>query len=262
VRAFVVDAFTASAFSGNPAGVVLLDGVAEDAWMQRVAAEMRHSETAFVRAREDGSYDLRWFTPAAEVTLCGHATLASAHALACTRALGPFVFHTLSGELTARVRSDATVELDFPAKPVTAISPTDQLLKGLGNDAVIAAWANDLDILVEYGSPAEVEALVPDVDALMSVECRGVIVTSRANVGADHDFVSRFFAPRVGIDEDPVTGSAHCALAPFWAERLGQTTMTGVQLSSRGGRVGVELDGDRVRLIGSAVTVIEGELLA
>ncbi len=263
MRAFVVDAFTSSAFAGNPAGVVLPPEPVDAAWMQQVAAEFRHAETAFLLARPDGSYDLRWFTPLVEVDLCGHATLASAHVLASIGVPGPITFHTRGGPLTATM-DGAAIVLDFPACPVTSVDEPDGLSAALGIE-MLGVYANGTDLLVEVADAARVAAVSPDFAALAAVECRGVIVTAPAAIGAaedDHDFVSRFFAPRVGVDEDPVTGSAHCALGPFWGARLGRDTLTGVQLSARGGRVGVELRGSRVLLRGSAVTVLDGELLA
>jgi len=227
--------------------------------MQDVAAELRHSETAFVVPRADGTYDLRWFTPASEVQLCGHATLATAHVMASRVASGPFAFHTHSGVLTASVeRGDVT--LDFPSQPPASIDEPDGLADALGVTPR-AMYGNGVDVLVEVADEATVRGLSPDIAALRGVDCRGVIVTSAANDRTDADFVSRFFAPRVGVDEDPVTGSAHCALAPFWAQRFGRTSLVGAQLSSRGGRIAVELRGDRVLLRGRAVTVLEGSLL-
>jgi PhzF family phenazine biosynthesis protein len=261
VRIFVVDAFTDHAFSGNPAGVVLLDDAADAGWMQHVAAEMRHAETAFVRSRPAGGFELRWFTPAAEVDLCGHATLASAHALRSDGAAGPFSFHTRSGVLTAAVAGDGTISLDFPAKPVRAVDEPAGLADALGA-APVGVYGNGMDLFAELADEAAVAALAPDLHALAALEHRGVCVTAVAGTGTDGDFVSRFFAPAVGVDEDPVTGSTHCALGPFWAERLGRARLTGVQRSHRGGRVGVILDGGRVTLIGQAVTVLDGELHA
>jgi PhzF family phenazine biosynthesis protein len=260
MRAFVVDAFTDSIFRGNPAGVVLLDAPADPVWMQRVAAEFRHAETAFVMSRADGAYDLRWYTPLVEVDLCGHATLASAHVLAGTGATAPITFHTRSGELRADVENGAIV-LDFPAQPPHRTDVPIGLEPALDLE-IDTAWTNDVDLLVEACSASAVLAVAPDLAAVRALPYRGAVVTARADDGADHDFVSRFFGPRVGVDEDPVTGSAHCMLAPFWAERLGRTSLTGVQLSARGGRVGVELRGSRVALRGSAVTFLEGELRA
>ena len=260
MQIFVVDAFTDTPFHGNPAGVVLLEAPADERWMQQVAAELKHSETAFVARRDDGDYDLRWFTPAVEVELCGHATLATAHVLASTGQPGPFVFHTLGGVLRAERSGDGTIAMDFPAQPTGPVDAPAGLLAALGVSAT-AIHGNGVDVLVEVADAMTVRKVTPDSDALRAVDCRGVIVTARAEAGADHDFVSRFFAPRVGIDEDPVTGSAHCALSPFWAQRLGRTSLTGVQLSARSGRIGVEVRGDRVLLRGSATTVLAGSLV-
>jgi PhzF family phenazine biosynthesis protein len=260
MRAFVVDAFTDAVFSGNPAGVVLLDAPAEAVWMQRVAAEFRHAETAFVVPRADGAYDLRWFTPLVEVDLCGHATLATAHVLAAGGAAAPITFHTRSGELTAEVAEGAIV-LDFPAQPPHRTDVPIGLEPALDLE-IDLAWTNEVDLLVEARTPAAVRAVAPNLAVLRGLPYRGVVVTARADDGADHDFVSRFFGPRVGVDEDPVTGSAHCMLAPFWADRLGRTSLVGVQLSERGGRIGVEVRGSRVALRGSAVTFLEGDLRA
>ncbi len=261
---YVVDAFTDHAFSGNPAAVCVLDRPGTDAWMQSVAAEMKHSETAFLHPDADG-YALRWFTPSVEVTLCGHATLASAHTLwesgrePATRELR---FSTASGTLVASNRSDR-IELDFPAKVVAPVPAPDGFLAKLGiADADARTVArNDLDYLVEVADERSVLALTPDPGVLRSLPARGVIVTALASrPGAD--FVSRFFAPGAGVDEDPVTGSAHCALAPFWSARLGRTELVGYQASERGGTVRTRVAGDRVVLGGRAVTVLRGELVA
>lgn len=260
-RIVVVDAFTDTAFRGNPAGVVLLTAPAEPSWMQDVAAEMRHSETAFVLPRADGDHDLRWFTPAVEVDLCGHATLAATHVLLASGEAGPFAFHTRSGVLRAAAASDGRVALDFPARAPRPVADTAGLAPALGTTP-LGVWRAGDDVLVEVADAATVLALTPDADALRALDARGVIVTAAADEGADHDFVSRFFAPNVGVEEDPVTGSAHCALAPFWCERLGRPSLTGVQLSTRTGRVDVALQGDRVLLTGAAVTVLEGTLAA
>jgi PhzF family phenazine biosynthesis protein len=238
---------------------VLLEASAGDGWMQDVAAELRHSETAFVLPRPDGEYDLRWFTPTAEVRLCGHATLAATHVLAARGATGPFIFHTHSGVLTASV-DDNGVTLDFPSQPPEPVDEPEGLTDALGTTCC-GTYGNGIDVLVEVADEATVRDLAPDIAALRAVECRGVIVTAPADESGDADFVSRFFAPRVGVDEDPVTGSAHCALAPFWAQRLGRTSLVGAQLSPRAGRIAVELRDDRVLLRGTAVTVLEGSLL-
>jgi PhzF family phenazine biosynthesis protein len=259
VRVFVVDAFTEAAFGGNPAGVVLLEAPADEQWMQHVAAEMRHAETAFVVLGGEGPLPLRWFTPAVEVDLCGHATLATAAALALTGVDGPYRFATRSGVLTA-TPGESGITLNFPAMRVSEQPAPDGLAAALGVDSV-GVYGNGTDVLVEVDNAEIVKNLRPSIAELAGVECRGVIVTSAAEDGADHDFVSRFFAPRVGVDEDPVTGSAHCALAPFWSARLGSQSLTGAQLSPRRGRVRVRLAGERVELSGSAVVVLAGELL-
>lgn len=262
---YQVDAFTAVPFRGNPAGVCLLDRPADPGWMQRLAAEMNLSETAFVTRRGDGTFDLRWFTPVAEVKLCGHATLASAHVLWETGRLpaaDPARFHTLSGQLVARRGGEAIV-LDFPAAPTHPLGDGEVppgLAAALGAEPVAVARGGD-DLLVELVSEAAVRAVAPDLRALAAIAgVRGVCVTAAGEPGAAHDFVSRFFAPRFGVDEDPVTGSAHCALGPYWAPRVGRDRLTGYQASARGGTVGVELAGDRVLLTGRAVTVFRAEL--
>ena len=260
IRIVQADAFTDRPFSGNPAAVCVLRRQPEDAWMRSVAREMNVSETAFLTPEADG-FRLRWFTPAVEVDLCGHATLASAHVLWEDGHLAPGAqarFHTRSGPLLADRRGD-WIELDFPAKPALPAEPPAGLLEALG--ATGKASRNQFDYLVEVASEAAVRALAPDFTALKKVEARGIIVTARSDAPAFH-FVSRFFAPAVGVDEDPVTGSAHCALAPYWAERLGRTEMTAYQASARGGVVRVRMAGDRVILGGQAVTVLRGELSA
>ncbi len=257
---YVVDAFTDRPFAGNPAAVCLLEKPAEDRWMQQVAAEMNLSETAFLVPRADG-YGLRWFTPAVEVDLCGHATLASAHVLWQTGRLPPDAparFHTRSGLLTAR-RADDLIDLDFPAVPITPCEPPPGLVEALGA-APQSVGRNRMDLLVEYGTEAAVRALRPDFGKLAQVPVRGVIVTG-TSAERKFDFVSRFFAPASGIAEDPVTGSAHCALGPFWAERLGKSDLVGHQVSPRGGVVRVGVRGERVHLGGRAVTALRGELL-
>ena len=255
-----VDAFTSKPFAGNPAAVCVLSGPRDASWMQDVAREMNLSETAFLLAHDAG-YRLRWFTPAAEVALCGHATLASAHVLwedGHLAAGAPARFHTQSGLLTAEQRGD-WIELDFPATPAVPGPLPAGLALALG---VTPCWTgrSNFDYLLEVDSEATVRALEPDFAALRRVEARGVIVTSRATTPG-YDFVSRFFAPRVGVDEDPVTGSAHCALTPFWSERLQRAELMAYQASLRGGVLRVRLAGDRVGLAGQAVTVLRGELV-
>ena len=268
---FHVDAFTDRAFAGNPAAVCLLsEGTAPDErWHQNVAAEMNLSETAFLRRRGDATWDLRWFTPAAEVDLCGHATLASAHVLwqgGYAKPGSTIDFHTRSGRLSARHDTEGgnggMIRLDFPAEPAEACAPATGVLEALGNVSFRFFGRNRMDYLVELENEAQVRSLRPDFAKLRDIcgTARGAIVTARA-ARPDYDFVSRYFAPSFGIDEDPVTGSAHCCLGPYWGERLGKSELTGFQASPRGGVVGVRLDGGRVELRGRAVTVAKGELL-
>jgi predicted PhzF superfamily epimerase YddE/YHI9 len=238
----------------------LLEKEADADWMQSVAAEMNLSETAFVAPRTDG-FELRWFTPVAEVDLCGHATLASAHLLWETGRLAEADtarFHTRSGLLTA-VRVDDWIELDFPATPAESIEPPPGLSDLLGSVPKFVGRSR-FDLLLELTDAEELRDLNPDFVGLSSLPVRGLIVTAKSDV-PEYAFLSRFFAPAAGINEDPVTGSAHCALAPFWAERLGKTEMTAYQCSPRGGVVKVKLAGDRVLLRGKAVTVLRGELV-
>lgn len=257
---FQVDAFTSQPFAGNPAAVCLLDKPADAHWMQSVGAEMNLSETAFVW-REAAGFGLRWFTPTLEVDLCGHATLATAHILwqeGWLAADAVAHFHTRSGILTAQ-QIGKRIVLDFPATPAVAATAPAGLLTALGV-ADVAVFSNNVDYVVLLDSEAEVRRLQPDFAALKACKtARGVMVTAAA-YGSEYDFISRFFAPGQGIDEDPVTGSAHCTLAPFWAERLGKTRLQAFQASARGGEVLVEWRGERVLLAGSAVTVFKGEL--
>jgi PhzF family phenazine biosynthesis protein len=255
-----VDAFTDRPFAGNPAAVCVLPAAREERWMQDVAKEMNLSETAFLHPENSG-YRLRWFTPAAEVALCGHATLASAHVLwqdGHLRGDATAQFHTKSGTLSAR-RLDSWIELDFPATPAQPAPAPAGLLEALGVRPRTVARTR-FDYLLELDDEAQVRAVQPDYGALARVEARGIMVTSRASAPG-YDFVSRFFAPQVGVNEDPVTGSAHCALAPFWAQRLGRVELVGYQASARGGTVRVRLAADRVLLGGQAVTVLRGELV-
>ncbi len=256
---FQVDAFTSVPFRGNPAAVCILKEAASEAWMQEVAAEMNLSETAFLHRERDG-FRLRWFTPTVEVALCGHATLASAHTLWEAGYLFPVEvarFYTLSGLLTARPR-EGWIELDFPAVRAEPAAPTPELLAALGTEARFVG-RNQFDYLVEVESSEVVQALSPDFAQLRRLPVRGVMVTAQDSEGR-YDFVSRFFGPGAGIDEDPVTGSAHCCLAPYWAQKLGKSAMTAYQASARGGLVRVEVVGDRVLLLGQAVTVLRGTL--
>jgi predicted PhzF superfamily epimerase YddE/YHI9 len=255
-----VDAFTDQPFAGNPAAVCLLPSPADPVWMQQVAREMNLAETAFLVRRDDG-FDLRWFTPALEVDLCGHATLASAHALWEEGHLEPGVearFHTRSGVLSASQDGDL-IWLDFPATPDQPAPVPPELYSGL-DTAIRHVGRTAFDYLVELESERAVRSVSPDLAALAQLGTRGVIVTARSD-DPKYDFVSRFFAPGAGIPEDPVTGSSHCGLAPFWASRLGKKELVGYQASERGGTVRVRLKGDRVHLGGQAVTVLRGELL-
>jgi PhzF family phenazine biosynthesis protein len=258
----VVDAFTETLFRGNPAAVCLLEAFRDDRWMQNVAREMNLSETAFLLRRNDG-LSLRWFTPETEVELCGHATLASAHVLWEEGLLPhsePARFHTRSGLLTAR-RQDGWIEMDFPAEPQQQAIAPRELTAALGVIPVHAGKNRLDDWLVEIESETALRALTPDFTLLRSVPMRGVMVTARS-LSKGYDFVSRFFAPRIGINEDPVTGSAHCCLGPYWQKRLGRYSFYAEQASPRGGTVHVRVSGDRVILSGKAVTAMRGALLA
>lgn len=255
-----VDAFADRPFAGNPAAVCVLPGARDERWMQLVAREMNLAETAFLAPRPDG-YDLRWFTPTCEVDLCGHATLASAHVLWDEGHLASDAtarFHTRSGVLSAS-RRDGFIWLDFPATPAVAASPPSELLRAIGAP-IRFVGRTPFDYLVELDSEDAVRRLEPDLGVLAQLPVRGVIVTAVSTTG-DQDFVSRFFAPAAGVPEDPVTGSAHCALAPFWGERLGRTELSGYQASARGGLVRLRLAGERVQLGGLAVTMLRGVLL-
>lgn len=258
-RIYFVDAFSDRPFAGNPAAVCLLEHPADTAWMQHVAAEMNLSETAFLVPTGEAEWGLRWFTPKAEVDLCGHATLASAHVLwdetGCTQEeLG---FDTRSGRLSAS-RQDAWICLDFPARPPVPDALPDGLVEALEAEPE-SVWRANEDLLLVMSHADAVRGLAPDMQGLLEVDARGVIV-SAAGDSPEFDFVSRFFAPRVGVAEDPVTGAAHCVLAPYWGGRLGKTDMRGYQASPRGGVVGVSLAGDRVTLRGKAVTKLRGDL--
>jgi PhzF family phenazine biosynthesis protein len=279
LRYFVVDAFTNRRFTGNPAAIVPLATWQPDAWLQNVAMEMNLSETAYIVPNRAG-FDLRWFTPKAEVDLCGHATIAAAIVLAQLGQLpagGSVAFSTRSGVLTA-VRRGSRIQLDFPALTVQACEPPPALLAALGVAARFVGRGK-FDYLVEVESESVVRGIAPDFKQLATVDCRGVIVSARSDSaicdtansntaqGKDNqtstpefDFISRFFAPALGIDEDPVTGSAHCVLAPYWGARLGKAAMVGYQASSRGGTVYVETRGDRVLLEGEGVIFATGEL--
>lgn len=261
ISIYQVDAFTEKPFAGNPAGVCILEKAMPEDWMQAVAMEMNLSETAFVRRREDGDFDLRWFTPAVEVSLCGHATLATSHILWETGMLEVDEvarYHTHSGLLTAR-RVDGLIELDFPATSAAECETPAGLLDALGVEAAIFIGRPRFDYLVEVASEEMVRELAPNFAQLLRLGVRGVIVTAQSD-RPDLDIVSRFFAPGAGIDEDPVTGSAHCALTPHWVSKLGKNTLRAYQASKRGGTLQCTLVGERVKLAGNAVTVFRGEL--
>jgi PhzF family phenazine biosynthesis protein len=272
VRIRIIDAFTDRPFAGNPAAVCLLDADAwpDEAWMQQVAAEMNLSETAFaypVPGNVDADWALRWFTPTVEVDLCGHATLATAHALGSDCATpGTVRFSSRSGVLIAHTHGDGSVTLDFPAAPVTEVAVPDGLAEALNAKPDTAYSTGALgDLLAVFCDEASVRALVPDLTALAHSTrrdgIRGTIVTApAADPSSGYDFVSRFFAPAMGIPEDPVTGSAHTALAPYWSQRLGRDSLTGLQVSARTGLVGTTVQRDRVHLTGHAVTVLDGTL--
>ncbi|MEO1128003.1 MAG: PhzF family phenazine biosynthesis protein [Cyanobacteria bacterium J06639_16] len=256
-----VDAFTDQPFCGNPAGVCVLATPAEETWMQTVAAEMNLSETGFLVPIDDG-YQLRWFTPTAEVDLCGHGTLASAHVLWTEGYLAADQiarFQTKSGLLTAELNT-GWITLDFPVKPVTAIAPPDALPAVIQNLTPVFVGASDTNYFVELETEAAVRSLQPDFGLLKTLPKQGLIVTSRAEAG-EFDVVSRYFAPAIGIDEDPVTGSAHCSLTPYWQAKLGQQSLLAKQVSARGGVLKVTTAGDRVLISGQAVTVLQGVLM-
>jgi PhzF family phenazine biosynthesis protein len=266
VPTYIVDAFTDREFAGNPAAVVVLPqpDPPDDRWLSAVAAEFNLSETAFVTPRREGGWSLRWFTPAIEVELCGHATLAAAHVLFAHAGVTetPIEFHTRwSGVLAVRRLDDGRLEMDFPTRTPTRAKPTDDLLEALGG-APIETWSHSQGYdLVVYRTADEVARLEPDHAALARIGSRGVIITAPGDVaGGQADFVSRYFAPAAGITEDPVTGSAHCVLAPYWSRQLGRNPVVGHQVSKRGGTVECEGAGDRVLLRGAAITIVEGTI--
>ena len=257
---FIIDAFTKTPFKGNPAAVCILEQRMDDDWMQAVAAEMGVSETAFV-VQGDNDFHLRWFTPQVEVDLCGHATLATSHALwssgLCNES-EEIRFQTKSGTLTAK-QDEGVIFLDFPAKVATESEMPEGLAAAMGIMPVFCG-KNQFDILMQVGSQADVENVKVDFERLGQIPVRGVILTA-ASDNDQYDFVSRFFAPAVGINEDPVTGSAHVCLAPFWSDKLGKSEMVGYQASPRGGVVTTRLQDDRVHLGGTAVVIVKGELI-
>lgn len=255
---FLIDAFCDGPFTGNPAGVVLLERPEDEAWMAAFAAEVNQAETAFV-VRGDREFGLRWFTPTVEVDLCGHATLASAHALATAGWVSgdaPIAFRTKSGVLRAESSANG-IALDFPAEPAEPCAP-DALIRAVAPEAV---WfgRNRFDRILELPNDAAVRAFEPDMAAIARLGMRGLIVTARGS-GGHYDFVSRFFAPQSGVPEDSLTGSAHCCLGPYWSARLGRTELVGYQASPRGGTVRVQIRGDRVGLAGGARVVVSGHL--
>ena len=266
VRLRTVDAFTEKPFTGNPAAVLLLDEAPSDEWMAAVARETNLSDTGFV-IREpvpDADFRLRWFTPTVEIDLCGHATLASAHCLYEDGMQGPIRFATRSGVLTVDQRADGSLAMDFPAWLSTPFEARSAVAEAIG---VPVEWTGRADngsfLLALVADESSVRDLIPDLAAVGGLDALvGLIVTAGADPGHGYDFVSRVFAPQAGIPEDPVTGSAHTVLAPYWADRLGRTSLVGLQVSSRSGLVGVELNGDRVTIIGRAITVSDGTLSA
>lgn len=271
MRIRIVDAFTDRPFAGNPAGVLLLDsgGFPDDAWLQQVAAELNLSETAFAHPLPPGGaagWALRWFTPVKEVSMCGHATLATAHILRTEGlATGTVSFATLSGVLGATAHDDGTLTLDFPTSTLTPVPLPDGIAEALGADVVSVHDTSEHigDLLVELADERTVRGLTPHFASLAALSRRGVVVTAAAeDPDSGYDYVSRGFFPRLAIDEDPVTGSAHTALAPFWSARLGRDDLTGLQASARTGLVRTALRGERTLLTGRAVTVFDGELLA
>lgn len=257
---YVVDAFTNEAFRGNPAGVCVTENAVSEQWMQNVASEMKHAETAFLHKQED-HYSLRWFTPEVEVDLCGHATLAAAHILWTEghETASELRFMTKSGLLKA-TRHNEWIHLDFPLEPASACEPPDSLVKGLGVPFKYIG-RNRMDYIVEVENEDTVKSLNPDLSLLKQLEGRGVIVTSRANDEAV-DFVSRCFFPAIGIDEDPVTGSAHCCLGPYWQQQLRKSEISALQISKRGGVLKLQLSGDRIRISGQAITTLKGRILS
>lgn len=259
ISIYVVDAFTSEPFKGNPAGVCLADRLLADAELQSIATEMKHSETAFPVELAPNRYTLRWFTPTVEVDLCGHATLAAAHVLwESKRAFEKITFETRSGELTAEQHGQS-VFLDFPADFPQSKQTSSESIRATGKDLLYFGTGSQFWI-AELENETSVRSFQPDFAAIEALAKIGLIITARTDEPT-YDFVSRVFAPQPGVPEDPVTGSAHCLLAPYWSVKLNKTKMIGHQVSERGGIVGVELNGSRVKLIGSAVTTLVGELL-
>ena len=257
-----VDAFTDTLFKGNPAAVCVVEAFPGDDLMQSIATEVNLSETAFIVPLNSNHFDIRWFTPTVEVALCGHATLAAAHVLWTEMEIvttEEIYFESKSGVLKAW-RDDNGITLDLPAHYVEPISIPEGLIEALGVSPVSVGQAND-DCLVELHSAQEVIDLSPDTARLANIDCRGIIITAEGNADSDYDFVSRFFAPKVGVTEDPVTGSAHCKLATYWSERLGKNVFNAYQASKRGGYIKVRHEGERVLLTGHAVTAFSGKFV-
>lgn len=255
----IINAFASEPFSGNPAAVCILERDIEDDLKQQIAMEINLSETAFVVSGEDG-FNLRWFTPLTEVDLCGHATLAAAHIIweeDIVKSNEIIKFFTRSGEIGVKME-DGLISMGFPTEPVIPVENTEEVAKCI-NSQILYAARNRFDYLLEIATEDELKRLVPDFSAISGLDSRGLIVTCRSDSG-DWDFASRFFAPRVGINEDPVTGSAHCALGPYWSSKLGKIDLTGFQASQRGGLVYVKIKEKKVILGGKAVTVMQGNL--
>jgi PhzF family phenazine biosynthesis protein len=251
-----VDVFTGELFAGNPAGVCILSAFLADSTMQKIAVENRHSNTAFVVSRADGDFDLRWFTPKIEDDLCGHATMASAHVMALRKHdVWPVRFHTRSGMLTV-ARNGDSFEMDFPARPSQPCETPVGLLSALGLKTALVTKSRDYLVVIDQAE--QVRALSPDIATLgkLDIGISGAIVTAPGE--GDMDYVCRFFAPSVGIDEDPATGSIHCTLAPYWATRLGKDTLRAQQLSARGGQMQCTIVGDRVKIAGRARLYLHG----
>ena len=263
MRLRTVDAFTDRPFTGNPAAVLVLDQAPSDEWLAAVARETGVPETGFVIREQlpDADFRLRWFTPTVEIDLCGHATLAAAHCLLEDGLQGPIRFATLSGVLMVSQLPEGSLAMDFPAWPPTQIDAQGAVAEVLG---VPVEWTgsteNEFFLLALVADEESVRDLSPDLAAVSGLDAPAVIVTAVADRDHHYDFVSRVFAPKVGIPEDPVTGAAHTVLAPLWAERLGRTSLVGLQASPRSGLVSVELNGDRVTITGRAITVFDGAL--
>jgi len=265
IRLRTVDAFTDKPFTGNPAAVVMLDEAPSDDWLAAVARETGVSDTGFVIREKlsEADFRLRWFTPSHEVDLCGHATLASAHCLFEDGVRGPIRFATRSGVLTVSQQPDGSLAMDFPADPPTHVELEAAAAEALGTPVAWTGRSNDSFFLLAVATDERsVRNLVPDLNALAKLDASAIIVTALADPGEAHDFVSRLFAPKVGVDEDPVTGSSHTRLGPYWGDRLGRTSLVGLQASARPGLVRVELNGSRVIITGHAVTVVDGVLRA